>query len=67
MARRDRVPLALTRSLGCQFVNHYENTPMQYTEIFHGCKYDNFKMNIFYIFLILAQNIDCGYTLEAPQ
>ena len=21
---------------------HYENTPMQYTAIFHGCKNDNF-------------------------
>ena len=24
-------------------------------------------MNIFNIFLIFAQNIDCGYTLEPPQ
>ena len=26
-----------------------------------------FYMNIFDIFLIFAQNIDCGYTLEPPQ
>ena len=26
-----------------------------------------FLMNIFDIFLIFAQNIDCGYTLEPPQ
>ena len=23
---------------------HYENTPMQYTAIFHSCKNDNFQM-----------------------
>ena len=46
---------------------HYENMPMQYKVIFHGCKNDNFQMKIFDIFLILAQNIDCGYTLELPQ
>ena len=23
---------------------HYENTPMQHTAIFHGCKNDNFPM-----------------------
>ena len=40
---------------------------VQYTAIFHGCKNDNFQMEIFGIFLIFAQNIDCGYTLEPPQ
>ena len=30
---------------------HYENMPMQYTEIFK----------------VFAQNIDCGYTLEPPR
>ena len=39
---------------------------MQYTAIFHGCKNDNFQMKIFDIFLIFAQNIDCGFTLELP-
>ena len=24
--------------------SHYENTPMQYSAIFHGCKNDNFQM-----------------------
>ena len=37
-------------------------TPMQYTAIFHGCKNDNFQMKNSDIFLIFAQNIDCGYT-----
>ena len=40
---------------------------MQYTAIFHGCKNDNFQMKFFDIFLIFAQNIDCGYSLELPQ
>ena len=40
---------------------------MQNTAIFHGCKNYNFQMIFFYIFLIFAQNIDCGYTLEPPQ
>ena len=40
---------------------------VQYIAIFHGCKKDNFQMKMFDIFLIFAQNIDCGYTLEPPQ
>ena len=34
---------------------HYANTPMQYTAIFHGCKNVHFQMKIY---LIFAQNID---------
>ena len=30
-------------------------------------KSENFQLKIFDIFLILAQNIDCGYTLEPPR
>ena len=45
---------------------HYANMPMQYTAIFHGCKNANFQMKNYNIFLIFAQNIDCGYTLEPP-
>ena len=53
----------------CQppFSLHYANMSVQYTAIFHGCKNDNFQMKFFDIFLIFAQNIDCGYTLEPPQ
>ena len=40
---------------------------MQYRAIFHGCKNVHFQMKVFNIFLIFAQNIDCGYTLEPPQ
>ena len=38
--------------------------PMQYTEVFKVVKNENFQWNFFFIFLIFAQNIDCGYTLE---
>ena len=40
--------------------NHYANMSVQYTAIFQGCKNDNLQMNFFDIFLIFAQNIDCG-------
>ena len=56
------VHLSLAASLG-----HYANMSVQYTAIFHSCKNYNFQMKILDIFLIFAQNIDCGYTLEPPQ
>ena len=40
---------------------------MQYTEIFSPVKIENFQWKTFDIFLIFAQNIDCGYTLEPPR
>ena len=46
---------------------HYANMSVQYTEIFHGCKNDNFQLKFFDYFYIFAQNIDRGYTLEPPQ
>ena len=46
---------------------HYENMPMQNTAIFHGCKNDNFQMKNSNIFLIFAQKIDFGYTLEPNE
>ena len=46
---------------------HYENMPMQYTEIFCALQIGNFQLKTFDIFLIFAQNIDCGYTLEPPH
>ena len=48
---------------GYDFSLHYENMPMQYKEIFKVVKNENFPLKIFDIFLIFAQNIDCGYTL----
>ena len=35
--------------------------------IFFGCKNAIFHRKMFDIFLIFAQNIDCGYTLEPPR
>ena len=46
---------------------HYENLPMQYTENCLVVKIENFHWKSFDIFLIFAQNIDCGYTLEPPR
>ena len=43
---------------------HYENTPMQR---FLSCKNLKISVDFFYIFLIFAQNRDCGYTLEPPR
>ena len=40
---------------------------MQNTEIFSVVKIENFQLKIFDIFLIFAQNIDYGYTLELPR
>ena len=61
-------PLFLLAELSPMIVRyHNANMSVQYTEIFHGCKNDNFQMKIFDIFLIFAQNKDCGYTLEPPQ
>ena len=45
----------------------YENTPMQNTVNFGAVKIENFQMKTFDIFLIFAQNIDCGYTLVPPR
>ena len=39
---------------------------MIYSNFFRS-KIDNFQRKIFDIFLIFAQNIDCGYTLEPPR
>ena len=46
---------------------HYANMPMQYSLIFHGRKNGNFQMKNCDVFVMFAQNIDCGYTLEPPQ
>ena len=41
--------------------------PMQYTEIFKVVKNEKNQQKNLNIFLIFAQNIDCGYTLEPPR
>ena len=40
---------------------------MQNTVIFLALKIKNFKLKNFDIFLIFAQNIDCGYMLVPPR
>ena len=46
---------------------HYENFPMQYTEIFSRRQKMKISLEFFYLFNIFAQNIHCGYTLEPPH
>ena len=41
--------------------------PYNIQQYFYGCKNSNFQMKNYKIFLIFAQNIDCGYKLEPPQ
>ena len=48
------------------FYAYNENFPMQLTEIFLALKIQNIRLKDFDIFLIFAQNIDSGYTLEPP-
>ena len=57
----------VTHSGPLTIIAHYENMPMQYSVIFKVVKTENFKWKILDTFLIFAQNIDCGYTLEPPQ
>ena len=38
-----------------------------YSIFFFSSRIDNFQRKNFDIFLIFAQNIDCGYTLEPPR
>ena len=41
---------------------------MFYIDLSEVIKIEHFQQNFFlYIFLIFAQNIDCGYTLEPPH
>ena len=57
---------AFQRSIYNEIGVHYENVPMLY-KFFLNCKNWTFSIEKFIIFNILAQNIDCGYTLEPPQ
>ena len=47
---------------------HYENMPIQiYRKSLTPKKNENFQIKNANIFLISAQNIDCGYSLEPPR
>ena len=49
------------------FWNHYENTPIQICRKFHLQKLKIFRLKYLTFFHISGQNIDCGYSLEAPR
>ena len=46
---------------------HYENMPIQIYRKFDHQKKENFQIKNSDIFLISAQNIDFGYSLEPPR
>ena len=46
---------------------HYENMPIQIYWKFNHPKNENFQIKNSNIFLVSAQNIDCGYSLEPPR
>ena len=46
---------------------YYANMSVHYIAIFHDCKNDSFQRKKCVSFLIFAQNIDRGYTLEPPH
>ena len=48
-------------------ITHYENMPIQIYWKFYHHKNENFQIKILIFFLISAQNIDCGYSLEPPR
>ena len=47
--------------------DHYENMPIQIYKKISPPKTENFQIKNSEIFLISAQNIDCGYSLEPPR
>ena len=49
------------------YTSHYENMPIQIYRKHLTLKIENFQIKIASIFLISAQNIDCGYSLEPPR
>ena len=48
-------------------VDFFKKNPIERSANFHGCKNGYFQLKNHDNFLIFAQNIDCGYTLEPPQ
>ena len=50
----------------CTYVLLRKHAHAIYTD-FLALKIENFQLKIFDIFLIFAQNIHCGYTLQPPR
>ena len=62
-----RVTLELLQAIRTRFyASHYETRLFIYIESFTS-KIENFQIKIFDIFHILAQNINCGYSLEPSR
>ena len=55
------------QTVHCICHNITQTRPCNKLQFFHSCENDNFQMKFFDSFLIFAQNIDCGYTLEPPH
>ena len=55
------------KKMSCEYLLHYVFKPIQYTAIFTALQNYNFHLTNFDIFLIFAQNINCGYTFEPSQ
>ena len=60
-----RKPVLLCQEEPC-ILHVQKHAHMIYSNFFRS-KIDNFQRKNFDIFLIFAQNIDCGYTLEPPR
>ena len=45
-------------------VMHYDNTPIQYTANFNGCKNYNFQLKFLNYFLIFVRNIDSSPPID---
>ena len=56
----------LTQSV-IYFITITQTRPCNILQYFTAVKMIIFKRKIVIFFLIFAQNIDCGYTLEPPQ
>ena len=65
-ASRNKKNIMWVPPLIWSYASHYENAPIQIYKKSHLQKLKNFRQKID-IFLIFAQNIDCGYSLEPPR
>ena len=58
---------SISRFASLYTLQHYANRPVQYTAIFHGCKNDNFQINIIILFSFLLKTSIVGGSNEYPQ
>ena len=55
------------RKRGCLLAYSLLKHAHEIRQFFTAVKKDNFQLKYCDVFLIFAQNIDCGYTLEPPH